>query len=108
MTHLPDVSGPFQTLQEVLCPDKGLGSPFPHTGFPNSPSHMVSETRGSVPQAQVEILSSQGKVYETVASSKIRRSDGESGLFGCLGGIFPVERFGISTFIFLPLRFLAN
>lgn len=25
-----------------------------------------------------------------------------------LGGIFPVERFGISSFIFFPLRFLAN
>jgi hypothetical protein len=31
-----------------------------------------------------------------------------SGLFGYLGGIFPVERFGISSFIFFPLRFLAN
>lgn len=43
-----------------------------------------------------------------MASSKIRRSGGESGLFGCSGGIVPVGRFGFSSFIFFPLRFLAN
>lgn len=87
-----------------------LGSP--HLKPPSPQPHLreggFNPPPPNYPSALVEILSSQEGVYENVASGTIRRPSGGSSLFGYLGGIFPVERFGISSFIFFPLRFLAN